>query len=87
MLLDVLLPAVPGLQLEDYTAEAEGITLMMQTTQLTAACPICQHASSRVHSHYERTIADLPWADIPVHLILTVRRFFCDRDNAWSTRR
>lgn len=80
MLLDVLLPAVPGLQLEDYTAEAEGITVMMQTTQLTAACPICQYTSSRVHSHYERTIADLPWADIPVHLILTVRRFFCDNE-------
>ena len=55
MLLDLLLPAVPGLQLETYTAGAEGITLMLQTSHLTAACPLCQQASNRVHSHYERT--------------------------------
>ncbi len=57
MLLDLLLPAVPGLQLETYTAGAEGITLMLQTSHLTAACPLCQQASNRVHSHYERTVS------------------------------
>jgi transposase len=35
--------------------------------------------TSWVYSHYERTVADLPWAEIPVHLSLTVRRFFCDQ--------
>lgn len=80
MLLDLLLPAVPGLQLETYSAEADGITLMMQTSHLTAACPLCHQASNRIHSHYERTIADLPWADMPVQLVLTVRRFFCDNE-------
>jgi transposase len=30
-----------------------------------------------VHSHYERTLADLPWADYRVRLQLRVRKWFC----------
>src|SRR5262249_49358431 len=32
----------------------------------------------RLHSRYRRTLADLPWATLPVCLHLQVRRFFCD---------
>ena len=32
---------------------------------------------SRVHSRYNRTVTDLPWASIPVQLRLQVRKFFC----------
>jgi transposase len=32
-----------------------------------------------VHSRYARTLADLPWARIPVRPRLRVRRFFCDQ--------
>ncbi len=42
-----------------------------------AACPRCGRLSSRVHSHYIRTIADLPAHDRPVALRLIVRRFHC----------
>jgi transposase len=31
-----------------------------------------------VHSHYERTLADLPWADYQILIQLTVGKFFCD---------
>jgi transposase len=48
-------------------------------TSETATCPLCHQASSRVHSRYTRTLADLPWARIPVTLRLRVRRFFCDQ--------
>ncbi len=48
-------------------------------TSATAACPLCHQASSRVHSRYTRTLADLPWARISVRLRLRVRRFFCDQ--------
>ena len=78
--LDLLLPAIPGLQLEEYHANTEMITVMLRTTQLTAPCPLCHHLSNRVHSRYDRTVADLPWADLSVQLILTVRRFFCDNE-------
>ena len=54
------------------------ITLLASTTSPTAACPACGSASSRVHSRYTRTLADLPWHNTPVQLQLQVRRFFCD---------
>jgi transposase len=77
-LLACLIPALPGLQLEGYTTEPEAITVAMRSTRPTAACPVCQHPSDRVHSRYQRTVADLPWANIPTRLVLSVRRFFCD---------
>jgi transposase len=43
----------------------------------TAICPSCQQPTSRVHSHYTRTLADVPWATVAVRLFLQVRRFFC----------
>ncbi len=38
-------------------------------------CPVCGEPSDRVHSRYERTLADLPWARCAIRL--QVRRFFC----------
>jgi len=35
--------------------------------------------STRVHSRYRRQLADLPVSGWPVEVMLTVRRFFCDR--------
>jgi len=49
----------------------------MTSTQSTAACPLCAEASARIHSHYQRTVRDLPWASHSVHVRLHVRRFFC----------
>jgi transposase len=40
-------------------------------------CPRCRSGSSRVHSRYQRTVADLPWASINVCLHLEVRKCFC----------
>jgi transposase len=34
--------------------------------------------ANRLHSHYERTLADLPWGDWRVKLGLGVRKLFCD---------
>lgn len=43
-----------------------------------ARCPVCSKISRRVHSHYTRTLADLPRAGVPVRLRVRVRKFFCD---------
>jgi transposase len=43
----------------------------------TARCPLCTRLASRVHSHYTRTIADLPWGSFIVRLRLCIRKFFC----------
>jgi transposase len=54
------------------------IQLEMATIQTSAACPVCGQASRRVHSHYRRHLADLPWAQVTVTIDLRVRRLFCD---------
>src|SRR5208282_5607207 len=41
-------------------------------------CPFCGQRSSRVHSHYRRTLHDLPAHGQVVRLVLLLRRFFCD---------
>jgi transposase len=49
----------------------------MRSTQATAPCPLCTTPVHHIHSHYERTLADLPWAQYRVHLQLRVRKWFC----------
>ncbi|MDP9315424.1 MAG: transposase family protein [Chloroflexota bacterium] len=72
-----LLPQTPGLTLEHVEFAAHRLTLTMQTTYPTAICPLCGTSSTRIHSHYTRTIADLPWAGSTVQVFLHVRKFFC----------
>jgi len=73
-----LLPAPNALHLLHLEAEPQRITAVVITTAPTAACPVCQHPSSRVHSRYQRVAADLPWMGYAMRLCLHVRRFFCD---------
>ena len=49
----------------------------MRSTQIPAPCPLCAIPARRIHSHYERTLADLPWAAYRVRLQLRVRKWFC----------
>ena len=71
-----LLP--PPLHVETLTIEPHHLTLGALVTTSTASCPTCAHPARRLHSRYRRTLADLPWAALPVRLSLQVRRFFCD---------
>lgn len=72
-----LLPKVPGLTLEDLTIGAGMVSLSVASTRPSASCPICGQESARLHSHYLRTLADLPWGGRAVRLSLRVRRFRC----------
>lgn len=74
-----LLPDAPGLVLEDahFVDHKKQMVAVLRSTASAACCPLCGGASSSVHSHYQRTPTDLPWAGHPVRLILCVRRFFC----------
>ena len=67
-----------SLHLEQFIVTQEGITALVSVTAESANCPNCQRSSSRVHSHYQRTLKDLPASGLAVHLKLRVRRFFCD---------
>ena len=78
-LINFLLPGAPDLRCDalDLDLFAATITLVVTSTQASSCCPGCQQPSSRIHSHYTRTVADLPWAECPVRLLLHMRRFVC----------
>ena len=60
------------------TRQKDGaIEIELRTHQHSSRCPSCGQHSSRVHSRYRRTIADLPWAGLPACIMLQTRRFFC----------
>ena len=72
-----LLPKFSGLRLENITIDAESVSLSVASTRSSVACPICKNISDRLHSHYLRTVHDLPWGGRSVRLSLKVRRFRC----------
>ncbi len=72
-----LLPKAPGRRLEDVSVGAESVSLSVASTRPSAACPACGRESGRLHSHYRRTVADLPWGGHCVQLSVRVRRFHC----------
>ena len=57
------------------------VILTIASMQAIADCPLCHCAARRVHSHYERKLADLPWSEYGVSWQLQVRKFFCTNSN------
>ena len=72
-----LLPKVPGLQLQNVAIDTKIVSLSVVSTRPSASCPVCGQKTARLHSHYRRTVADLPWAGRSVRLSLLIRRFRC----------
>jgi transposase len=72
-----LLPKSPGLRLEDTFIDADTVSLSLASTALPVTCPVCAKQTARLHSHYGRTVADLPWGGRRVRLLLNVRKFRC----------
>lgn len=70
------LPA--NLFLEGVQIENDLLTLALGSALAEERCPICSQPSSRIHSRYLRTLADLPCQGRRVRLQVQVRRFFCD---------
>ncbi len=77
----LLLP--PYLQLEAWQIDppTTQVILTIASTQALPDCPICHEAAYRIHSYYERTLADLPWGEYSVSWQLQVRKFFCTNPN------
>lgn len=73
-----LLPDPDALTLETIALENDIIVFHVRTTAEAANCPQCGYPSQRIHSHYLRTLQDLPWQGNAVRFLLRVRRFFCD---------
>jgi transposase len=74
LLPDASLLRLEACALDDATVQ---ITLRVHSIQTSVPCPLCTTPARRIHSHYARTLADLPWAQYRVCLQLRVRKWFC----------
>jgi transposase len=72
-----LLPPHEHLTFKNLILHEQRIILVAAMMAPKAACPDCHQLAVRIHSDYQRKLADLPWATAPIDLRLTVRRFFC----------
>jgi transposase len=68
-------PDIVVMAVEAVTTET--ITLQVRSTCCCACCPVCGQPSTRIHSAYQRTVADLPCGAKRVLLLLHVHKFFC----------
>ena len=75
--LSLLLPHLAGVEVGQV--EVSGTWLCLRASPRTgdAACPRCGRSSARVHSRYERRLADAAIGGRRVVIRLRVRRFFC----------
>jgi hypothetical protein len=75
--LGVLLPHLAGVIVEEIAVAAGLLLVLARARAATAACPKCGTESGRVHSRYERRLADAAIGGRQVEIHLEVRRFFC----------
>jgi transposase len=78
-ILTPLLPCQSSLYFNtvQFDDESKRVLLQLKSNQKLANCPSCNVISRSVHSHYERKLADLPWATWQVKIQLGVRKFRC----------
>lgn len=61
--------------------QADRVVLVARPTAEETCCPCCGLRTGRVHSHYERRLADLPLHGRMVEVQLQARRFRCGNRN------
>ncbi len=71
------LPLPEGMLIDRVEQTDSQLTVTVISTRAEAACPGCGCPSEHVHSHYQRTVNDVPCAGRNVVLQLRVRKFFC----------
>ena len=75
--LGVLLPHLAGTVAEKAELAGPRLCIGARARAGQASCPGCGRFSVRVHSRYQRRLADAAIGGRPVLIRLTVRRFFC----------
>jgi transposase len=75
--LDLLLPHLAGVVVEAAEVTGRRVRIWARVRAQGASCPRCGQFSERVHSAYQRRLADAPVGGQPVTIWLAVRRFFC----------
>jgi transposase len=74
-----------ALKITGFEDDGDKITLLVEPVQGASCCPGCGQTSRRIHSHYLRNLADLPWNGRIVKLRLRARKFRCS-EPACATR-
>lgn len=72
------MPHLAAVAVERIERTAGGLRIWARAEADGAACAGCGELSQRVHSRYERQLADAAVAGQPLVVRLQVRRFFCD---------
>ncbi len=85
LLENLFIPVGAAIQMTAANFTPEGIVVDLHSTAPTADCPTCKGTAHRIHSHYQRCLADLPLAQVPVRMHLHVRRFRCDTHDCRCT--
>jgi hypothetical protein len=67
-----------GLKMTTCSYQEGKLYVSLLCTQPNSPCPVCSSAATRIHSRYQRRLADLPSTEQPLHIRLSVRKFFCD---------
>src|SRR5438067_7951960 len=67
-----------GLEVTTSSQEEGVLYVSLLSTQPASPCPSCGSAATRIHSRYQRRLADLPSAGQPVRFLLSGRKFFCN---------
>ena len=74
---EVLLPHLAAVVIDGIVRVAGAVEVWARPRAGGATCPECGKRSERVHSRYERRLADAAIGGQPVRIRLRVRRFKC----------
>jgi len=66
-----------GITIDSIDPGANELVIRIACDVLSMPCPECQQPSARIHSCYQRMVADVPCAGRNVILALTLRKFVC----------
>lgn len=67
------------LKFERVTLDEGDVTFHLRAIAATSCCPACKQSTARIHSRYQRLLADLPAHGGSIRIELGVRRFFALR--------
>jgi transposase len=72
-----LLPPDARITFQSLIIDEPRLILVAAMISTHSTCPDCRQLTPRIHGHYGRMLADLPWATAPIELRVIVRRFRC----------
>lgn len=67
-----------GLEMTECSSQEGRLCVSLLSLQPSPHCPLCGTVATRIHRRDQRRLTDLPSTGQSVHILLAVRRFFCD---------